>query len=159
MSSTKLPSNLEFAARNLGLDLLSVQIAWSTLHAKQHVHDNTPKLSYRFDIKDSQAWKSHLEQKGFVVVSRALKQEEVLQTRSLLWDDLETTVPKLSRSDVNTWDTPWRGDGGPGIKAELAQTAAAWHVRGAPGVKEIFAHIWDTDDLIVSMDGVIVWKP
>ena len=60
---------------------------------------------------------------GFVVVSQALKQEEVLQTRSLLWDDIEKTVPNLSRSDIATWEAPWRGEGGPGIKAELTQTA------------------------------------
>ena len=58
-----------------------------------------------------------------MVVSQALKQEEVLHARSLLWDDLEKTVPKLSRNDLKTWETPWRGDGGCGIKAELTQTA------------------------------------
>ena len=62
-----------------------------------------------------------------MVVSQALKQKEVIEARSLLWDDIEKTVPKLSRSDIETWEAPWRGEGGPGIKAELTQTAGESH--------------------------------
>lgn len=32
-------------------------------------------------------------------------------------------------------------------------------VRGWPGVKRAFACIWETDDLIVSMDCVLLWRP
>lgn len=47
----------------------------------------------------------------------------------------------------------------PGLVAKLAQCAGAWHVRGSPGVKQAFAAIWGTPELIVSMDCVIVWRP
>ena len=77
---------------------------------------------------------------GFVVVSQALKQKEVLETRSLLWDDIERTVANLSRSDIATWESPWRGENGPGIKAELTQTAGESSLFELPqhGVTRVF---------------------
>eukprot|EP00091_Calanus_sinicus_P025395 TRINITY_DN9679_c0_g1_i2.p1 TRINITY_DN9679_c0_g1~~TRINITY_DN9679_c0_g1_i2.p1 ORF type:complete len:113 (-),score=30.45 TRINITY_DN9679_c0_g1_i2:88-426(-) len=39
------------------------------------------------------------------------------------------------------------------------QSEAAWFVRGVDAVKQAFADIWGTDDLISSMDSVILWRP
>ena len=66
--STKvlLPPGLEFAARRLQLDLPSVQYTWflKTKHASNIVADPWSKLSYRFDIKDSQVWKMKAQISG-----------------------------------------------------------------------------------------------
>merc|ERR1712232_218145 len=35
----------------------------------------------------------------------------------------------------------------------------AWFLRGLRAVKDVFAHIWKTQDLLVSMDGVIARRP
>ena len=35
----------------------------------------------------------------------------------------------------------------------------AWYLRGLPKLRQVFAQIWVTDDLIVSMDSTIVWRP
>ena len=40
-----------------------------------------------------------------------------------------------------------------------AHQEAAWYLRGLPAVKQVFSRIYDTDQLIVSMDGIIVWRP
>jgi len=39
------------------------------------------------------------------------------------------------------------------------QSDAAWYIRGLPRLKQAFARVWDTEDLIVSMDAAIIWRP
>lgn len=75
----------------------------------------------------------------------------------LIWTDIELTKEGVSRSDPTTW-TKWFY-GIAGIHAELAQTAGSWHVRGISNLKSVFAAVWKTDDLIVSMDAVLIWRP
>ena len=38
-------------------------------------------------------------------------------------------------------------------------TSAIWHVRAQPAVHAAFAAIWNTDDLIVSFDTTLAWRP
>jgi len=45
-----------------------------------------------------------------------------------------------------------------GLVASLAQSEGAWSVRGLSDVKKVFTKIWETDDLIVSMDAIIAWR-
>ena len=34
-----------------------------------------------------------------------------------------------------------------------------WDVRGAPGVKETFAALWQTEELLVNFDAVLAYRP
>jgi len=45
------------------------------------------------------------------------------------------------------------------VSGSLAQGAGAWHVRGLPLIKQAFAQIWEDQDLIVSMDCALIWRP
>ena len=80
----------------------------------------------------------------------------------------------------DAWNLPISG-----LCPNLAHSAGSWHVRGVPGVRDAFAHIWGNGgeekvdvgggggggedagdgsngecvDLIVSMDCVLAWKP
>jgi hypothetical protein len=64
---------------------------------------------------------------------------------------------KLSRDDPSTWHR-WKLSR-TGLVPQLAQSAGAWEVRAAPKIKEVYAHIWQSENLIVSMDCVLIWKP
>mmetsp|Transcript_107718 Transcript_107718/g.304729 ORF Transcript_107718/g.304729 Transcript_107718/m.304729 type:complete len:330 (-) Transcript_107718:95-1084(-) len=114
---------------------------------------------YRFPLDDSEAWLAHLRERGFAVVAGALAAEEVEGAKDLLWGDLQEATPSLSRCDTATWKGWKPGLAKTGLDASVSQGRGAWHVRGCPGVKRAFAHIWDTSDLIVSMDVIIVWRP
>jgi len=112
--------------------------------------------SYRFHMKDE--WKVHLERYGFVVIANALDKDGVEKAKELLWTDIEKQNPGTDRTKSSTWKrVPFKNY--TGIIAELAQSAGAWHVRGAPKVREAFAKIWGTNELLVSMDCVIAWRP
>ena len=41
----------------------------------------------------------------------------------------------------------------------ITQDAGAWYVRARPGVKAAFEQIWESPDLIVSMDALLIWRP
>jgi hypothetical protein len=41
----------------------------------------------------------------------------------------------------------------------MNQSKAAWNVRATPKVKDTFAKIWKDDDLLVSYDSTIIWRP
>jgi ectoine hydroxylase-related dioxygenase (phytanoyl-CoA dioxygenase family) len=123
--------------------------------------ENPAREDYTFALEDP-AWPVFLETQGYVVLQQALATQEVEHARSLLWNEIES-AGDISRYDMKTWQTfnqhgrVFRSRSG--ITAALAQTEGAWYVRGRPKVKQAFARIWDTQDLLVSMDGVIVWRP
>eukprot|EP00928_Gymnodinium_smaydae_P081133 TRINITY_DN64702_c0_g1_i1.p1 TRINITY_DN64702_c0_g1~~TRINITY_DN64702_c0_g1_i1.p1 ORF type:complete len:335 (+),score=55.93 TRINITY_DN64702_c0_g1_i1:72-1076(+) len=112
--------------------------------------------SYAFELHEEESWLLHLRSHGFVVVRGVGSTEQVDAAKDLLWSAISERFTHVRRDDSSTWDFQLRQTG---LVPWLAQSAGAWAVRGWPKVKQAFAHIWDTDDLIVSMDCVLVWRP
>lgn len=112
---------------------------------------------YQISLDNPDAWLKHLRTHGYVVVRQAMSKEDVQTAKDLLWRDLKESF-EVERQDVSTWGVLGPTNG-PGIVAKIAQRWGAWHVRGSAGVKSVFASIWETSDLIVSMDCALVWLP
>lgn len=112
-----------------------------------------------------------MEQQGVVVLSGVMRPQEVEAIRGLMWDWLEGyqgesfKATGVDRHDLATWtvaDGKWPEDhDGTGVVSArgAAQSAAAWEVRGAPAVQRVFRSIWGTDELISSMDALVLWRP
>jgi hypothetical protein len=81
---------------------------------------------------------------------------DVDNAKHLIWNDLEGSEG-IDRNDFNTWKN-WRLPAH-GLVASLAQTAGPWYIRGLPRMRDVFSRIWNTPDLITSMDAVIIWRP
>eukprot|EP00434_Breviolum_minutum_P011034 symbB.v1.2.009735.t1/scaffold625.1/size179458/12 len=113
--------------------------------------------SYRFALDDASAWRKHLHEEGYVVLSEAMTPKEVRTGKDLLWTDLEAAHHGLSRNDSTTWKN-WRLSP-TGLDTSVVQDPGAWYVRACPGVKRAFEEFWETPELIVSMDAVILWRP
>lgn len=111
---------------------------------------------YRFALDDSSAWRKHLEDEGYVVLARAMTPDEVNTAKDLLWTDIEAHHG-ISRADSETWKK-WRLSR-TGLDTAVVQDPGAWYVRACPGVKRAFEEVWETPELIVSMDAVILWRP
>ena len=121
-------------------------------------------LPYRcHTLEESDEWLSELEDKGYTVVNVA-SEGEVEKARDLLWNWLSDLGTGIKRSDPSSWtDDAWpdwpgykkygncKSEGG-------AHQEAAWFIRGLPKLKKVFQNIYKTEDLIVSMDGIIVWR-
>ena len=136
--------------------------------------------AYSFDINDGR-WKQYLSTNGFVVIAAAMPPLAVREARQLMWTDIDRLWPTARERSAheNEGGTPalklalpselstvphWmnvKGISKPGIVPQLAQSAGAWAVRGAPLVRKAFAKIWNCQesDLITSMDCVILWRP
>ena len=127
---------------------------------------------HRFDIGDP-AWQSHLAEQGFCVIKGVADERQVCTGRALFWDDIEASNPTVRRDDVDTWrpgpprtgnaSVPehrrWMLSSTGLVSGSLAQGAGAWQIRGLPLVKQAFSQIWGDEDLIVSMDCALIWRP
>jgi hypothetical protein len=104
-------------------------------------------------------WLSHLEQHGFVVLKKIAMPEEVEAARRMIWDTFEEKFD-VQRDKVSTW-TKLGGVNSPGIYTSegVIQSRGPWFIRGLRRAKDAFSQIWGTDNLITSMDAVMVWKP
>ncbi len=104
----------------------------------------------------------HLESEGFVVIADALSPEQTTRALDLTWDYLEALGTGIDRADPMTWgDDRWpvAVHGGIIPSQGIGHCAAQWFIRSAPAVKRAFAAIWEDDDLLVSFDGMALWRP
>lgn len=99
---------------------------------------------------------------GYAVVRTAANSGEVSKAKALLWNFLEGLGTGIDRNDNTTWDNDrWPGAFNNGIISQygIGQSPFMWYCRSLPGVKQTFAAVWQTEDLIVSFDGCGVYRP
>ena len=115
----------------------------------------------RFKAGDSEGV-SYLEEHGYVVIANALTGEQTTEALSLMWDYLEGLETGIDRNNRDTWDNdrwPTAVHGGILPGHGIGHSAAQWYIRDVPAVKEAFAAVWDDDELLVSFDGMALWRP
>ena len=113
--------------------------------------------SYSFAVTDEEEWLSHLELHGYCVIEKVVGSDIVALATDSLWRDMEGRFG-AARDDISTWSMI--PNGGAGILNQyLPQSEGAWLIRGQESIRSIFRRIWDTDDLLVSMDSLLVWLP
>ena len=104
----------------------------------------------------------YLEEHGFVVVANVLDADQTATAIDLTWQFLEELGTGIDRSDPSSWsDDRWpvAVHGGIIPSQGIGHSAAQWFIRSAPAVKQAFAAVWDDDDLLVSFDGMALWRP
>jgi hypothetical protein len=105
---------------------------------------------------------AYLDEHGYAVIANPLTEKEAAHALDLTWDYLEQLGTGVDRNDVSTWDDdrwPTAVHGGILPGHGIGHSAAQWYIRGIPDVKKSFAAIWDTDELLVSFDGMALWRP
>lgn len=115
----------------------------------------------RFDAGSPESI-AYLHDQGFVVIKSALSSTQVDRALDLTWEFLEGLGTGIRRTDVSTWgDDRWpiAVHGGIIPSQGIGHCAAQWFIRSVPAVKEAFAAVWDDDDLLVSFDGMALWRP
>ena len=128
--------------------------------------DTTQSLEYRsISLEDEETWKSELDREGFTVIRAVAGEDEVEKARALTWEWLESLGTGIKKEEPDTWtdeawpDWPGRKKYGTCKSQGAAHLGATWYLRGLPRLKEVFTRFWGTEELIVSLDGMIIWRP
>lgn len=111
-------------------------------------------LDARFSLEDVEHWKKQLREQGYVVLKAVASADEVAEAKNQLWAELQRRRPELNPADPTTWHLLPKP--GYGLCSDLAQSQGQWYIRGIPKIKQVFAEIWGTEDLLCSMDCVLL---
>ena len=134
-----------------------------TLVSKMDSAETKETLEYQSTpLEEEATWKSELEREGFTVIRTVAGEEELEKARALTWEWLESLATGIKRAEPATWtDEAWPGHGmGVTMASQgAAHLGATWYLRGLPRLKEVFTRFWGTEELIVSLDGMIIWRP
>ena len=99
------------------------------------------------------------------MLREVLSADEVEHTLGLIWGFLAAQGTGVRRGEPSTWaDDDWSPSGGnPALHSAygLAQSEAAWFVRGKPRVQAVWAGLFGVrnDELITSFDGISLLRP
>ena len=118
----------------------------------------------RFNLATEKAeMLDYLSKYGYAVIKNVASSQEIEQGIDHLWDFMDNLPDnKCKRTDSSTWgDSDWYPAPRNGILNAMGtgQSRFAWQARLFPQVKETFAAVWETEDLITSFDGVNVFRP
>lgn len=102
-----------------------------------------------------------LEELGYCVIPRVLSTSEAEQLYQRVWHEfIERAWPNCRLDDRSNWKESFPIHNTYGIFAGPAgQTQVMWDLRQDPRIVDVFAQIWNTNDLIVSMDGMSLMCP
>ncbi|MBS0626107.1 MAG: phytanoyl-CoA dioxygenase family protein [Verrucomicrobia bacterium] len=102
-----------------------------------------------------------LEEFGYCVIPNVLSREEAEHLYKRVWHEfVEKAWPDCKMDDRSNWKETFPIHTKPGVFAGPAgQTQVMWDLRQDPRIVEVFAQIWNTNELIVSMDGLSIMCP
>ncbi len=102
-----------------------------------------------------------LEEKGYCVIPNVVSDEEAKCLYERVWHEfIEKAWPDCHMDDRSNWKEAFPKHNPIGIFAgPVGQTQVMWDIRQDPRIVDVFAKIWNTEDLIVSMDGMSFMCP
>jgi hypothetical protein len=125
-------------------------------------------------VHSNELLRSVLEEHGFAVISSVLSESECRKALSLAWDYLEAAsvaehqlyhaalpeLPPLRRTaeaSTHAENMPRSVEGGMLPYYGSGHSTLAWFIRSHPRVRGVFAALFETDNLISSLDGMVLW--
>ncbi len=102
-----------------------------------------------------------LEELGYCVIPQVLSTSEAELLYERIWHEfIEKAWPNCSLDDRSNWKEAFPMHNKMGIFAGPAgQTQVMWDLRQDPRIVAVFAQVWNTNNLIVSMDGLSFMCP
>ncbi len=118
-------------------------------------------LSPTFINAHSFSYLRDLEELGYCVIPGVLSTQETELLYQRVWHEfVEKAWPNCRMDDRSNWKEAFPIHNKYGIFAGPAgQTQLMWDIRQDPRIVDVFAHVWNTKDLIVSMDGLSIMCP
>jgi hypothetical protein len=107
---------------------------------------------------ESEDWPAYLEENGYCVIRAIAQADEIESAISAIWDDLGQLFDARI-DDPRSWSRIPCGSCGIMSNKSIPQTRGPWIIRSLESLRSVFRRIWSTDELIVSMDSIIMWLP
>ncbi|WOO83354.1 uncharacterized protein LOC62_05G006881 [Vanrija pseudolonga] len=121
-----------------------------------------PTLKLRGDASQTTSAYPELDVKGYTVVRGAIPPERAAEYVDQMYQWLESFGRGFKRDDRSTWHVntvPKFDKGGLFHRYGVGHEQFAWDIRSEPGVIDVFAKLWGTDELTVSYDSVNISLP
>jgi hypothetical protein len=114
-----------------------------------------------FSLFAEESYLRDLEELGYCVVPGVISDEETEVLYERVWHEyVEKAWPNCRMEDRSNWKEAFPMHNKMGIFAGPAgQIQVMWDLRQDPRIVEVFAKVWNTSDLIVSMDGMSLMCP
>lgn len=114
-----------------------------------------------FANANHQSYLQDLEENGYCVIPQLLSTDETKVLYERVWHEyVEKAWPNCKMEERSNWKEVFPAHNKLGIFAGPAgQTQVMWDLRQDPRIVDIFAGIWNTQELIVSMDGLSLMCP
>ncbi|ETS75478.1 hypothetical protein PFICI_12422 [Pestalotiopsis fici W106-1] len=121
-----------------------------------------PVKAFPINKPELTGWQSDLEKNGFAVVKNAIPREHAVgyQEKAYAW--LKSFSTELDFNDPSTWlkqNLPVQSKINTFHSYGVAHEKFVWDARMEPGVLDVFAKIWGTNQLLVSFDSLNVTFP
>ena len=102
-----------------------------------------------------------LEELGYCVIPQILSVSETENLYERVWHEfIEKAWPNCRMDNRSNWKEAFPLHNKRGIFAGPAgQIQVMWDLRQDPRIVDVFAYVWNTEDLIVSMDGLSLMCP
>ena len=107
------------------------------------------------------AYLRDLEELGYCIIPHVISRAETEVLTQRVWHEfIEKAWPHCRMDDRSNWKEAFPIHNQMGIfSGPAGQIQVMWDLRQDPRIVEIFAQIWNTKDLIVSMDGLSLMCP
>ncbi len=102
-----------------------------------------------------------LEELGYCVIPQVLSTAEAEALYQRVWHEfIEKAWPNCRMDDRSNWKEAFPMHNKMGIfSGPAGQTQVMWDLRQDPRIVNVFVRVWNTNDLIVSMDGLSFMCP
>ena len=103
----------------------------------------------------------NLKRLGYCIVRKVFSRAECHATISAIWNWLESLGTGIDRNVPETWsDDKWPSNINEGmIQHSLGYKPFMWYIREHPNMIELFRQIYQTRELMVSLDGASIVRP
>lgn len=107
----------------------------------------------------------YLNHHGVAVIPNILSEEECIQSRNDIWNELEyVSKNRFNFNNSDTWDEFYNFDPYHSMLLHhnsLGHIQAIWNIRQHPNVYNVFEKIWNVEvnELLVSFDGLSIHLP
>lgn len=113
-----------------------------------------------FEKENFEQWKPFLEENGYVVIKNVLSSKEINHGLDLFRKDWNHVSPNFDFNDPITWTTdnsPMMWGKGMTYTSGFGQCDFQWYLRTRDNIINIWKHVHNTEQLVVSFDGFSVF--